>query len=200
MKNGVSRALLVAAFLLPAYGQAQESGATRPESAQFNYTYVQVSYDEIDFDVGPLNVDGDGLTLSGSFELNDDWHIYTSYSQIDLDPGNADVDTWAIGAGYVFPLKDGIDLYGRVLYIDQNADAGAASIDDDGLAIQGRIRARITDEFELEGGLQYVDVSESDISLQGMARYNFSEQFSAGIGITLAGDTDGIGINARYSF
>src|SRR5262245_48923038 len=199
MKNGVSRALLCTAFLLPAFGQAQESAA-RPESAQFNYTYVQVSYNEIDFDVGPFSVDGDGLTLSGSFELNDDWHIYTSYSQIDLDPGSSDVDTWAVGAGYVFPLKDGIDLYGRVLYVDQNADGGAASIDDDGLAVQGRIRARITDEFELEGGLQYVDVSESDISLQASARYNFSKQFSAGIGITFAGDTDGIGINARYSF
>jgi hypothetical protein len=199
MKSGVSRALLCAAFLLPAFGRAQESAA-RPESAQFNYTYVQVSYDETDFDVGPLSLDGDGLTLSGSFELTDEWHIYTSYSQIDLDPGNADVDTWAIGAGYVFPLKDGIDLYGRVLYIDQNADAGAASIDDDGLAVQGRIRARITDEFELEGGIQYVDVSDSDISLQASARYNFTEQFSAGIGISFAGDTDGIGINARYSF
>jgi len=196
MKNGVSRALLVAALLLPALSQAQESAA-RPESAQFNYTYVQLGYDEIDFDVGPFSNDGDGVTLSGSFELNDDWHIYTSYSQIDLDPGS-DVDTWAIGAGYVFPLKDGIDLYGRVLYIDQSADA--ASIDDDGLAVQGRIRARITDELELEGGLQYVDVSDSDISLQASARYNFTEQFSAGVGITFAGDTDGIGINARYSF
>jgi hypothetical protein len=196
MKNGVSRALLGAALLLPALSQAQQSAA-RPESAQFNYTYVQLSYDEIDFDVGPFSVDGDGLTLSGSFELTDEWHIYTSYSQIDLDPGS-DVDTWAVGAGYVFPLKDGIDLYGRVLYIDQNADAG--SLDDDGLAVQGRIRARITDEFELEGGLQYVDVSDSDISLQASARYHFSEQFSAGVGITFAGDTDGIGINARYSF
>jgi len=36
--------------------------------------------------------------------------------------------------------------------------------------------------------------------VQASARYNFTEQFSAGIGITLAGDTDGIGINARYSF
>ena len=68
------------------------------------------------------------------------------------------------------------------------------------MGVQGRIRARITDEFELEGGLQYVDVSESDISLQASARYNFSEAFSAGIAITFAGDTDGIGINARYSF
>ena len=111
-----------------------------------------------------------------------------------------DVDTWAFGAGYVFPLKDGIDLYGRVLYLDQNMDAGPANADDDGLGVQGRIRARTTDEFELEGGLQYVDVSDSDISLQASARYNFSDAFSAGIGITFAGDTDGIGINARYSF
>ena len=195
MTNGVSRALLGAAFLLPAFSQAQES---QPQSAQFNYTSLQLSYEETDCDIGPVDVDGDGLTVSGSFELNDDWHIYTSYSQADLDFG-IDVDTWAIGAGYVYPLKDGIDLYGRVLYIDQSSDE-APRLDDDGLGLQARIRARITDEFELEGGLQYVDVAESDISLQGMARYNFTEQFSAGIGITLAGDTDGIGINARYSF
>ena len=196
MKNGVSRALLCTAFLLPAVGQAQDA---RPASAEFNYTYLEVSYDEHDFDFGNASVDGDGITLSGSFELTDDWHIYTSYSQADLDFG-IDVDTWAIGAGYVYPLKDGIDLYGRVLYVDQNVDAGPANADDDGLAVQGRIRARINDQFELEGGLQYVDVSDSDISVQASARYNFTEQFSAGIGITLAGDTDGIGINARYSF
>ena len=196
MKNGVSRALLCTAFLLPAFGQAQDA---RPASAEFNYTYLEVSYDEHDFDLGNASVDGDGITLSGSFELTDDWHIYTSYSQADLDFG-IDVDTWAVGAGYVYPLKDGIDLYGRVLYVDQNVDAGPANADDDGLAVQGRIRARINDQFELEGGLQYVDVSDSDISVQGSARYNFSDQFSAGIGITLAGDTDGININARYSF
>jgi len=196
MKNGVSRALLCTAFSLPAFGQAQDA---RPESAEFNYTYLEVSYDEHDFDLGNASVDGDGITLSGSFELTDDWHIYTSYSQADLDFG-IDVDTWAVGAGYVYPLKDGIDLYGRVLYVDQNVDAGPANADDDGLAVQGRIRARINDQFELEGGLQYVDVSDSDISVQGSARYNFSDQFSAGIGITLAGDTDGISINARYSF
>jgi hypothetical protein len=198
MKNGVTGALLCTAFLLPAFGQAQESAA-RPESAQFNYTYLQLSYDESDFDLGPVDVDGDGVTISGSFELTDEWHIYTAYSQADLDFG-IDVDTWAIGAGYVFPLKDDIDIYGRALYIDQNVDAGPANADDDGLGVQGFIRARLADEFELEGGVQYVDLSDSDVSLLASARYNFTEQFSAGIGITFAGDTDGIGINARYSF
>jgi hypothetical protein len=97
-------------------------------------------------------------------------------------------------------LKDDIDIYARVLYVDQNVDVGPASADDDGLGFQARIRARVTDEFELEGGIQYVDVTDSDTALQASARYHFTESFSAGVGITFAGDTDWIGVNARYSF
>ncbi len=59
---------------------------------------------------------------------------------------------------------------------------------------------RVSEEFEVEGGIQHVDVGDSDTSLQASARYHFTENFSAGIGLTFAGDTDGIGINARYSF
>ena len=198
MMNGVSRALALTTIVLPALGAAQEP-ATRPQSPQFNYTYVEIGYDELDFDLGPVDVDGDGLTLSGSYEINDDWHVYASFGSYDLEFG-IDLDEWRLGAGYVFPFKEDIDIYGRVLYIDQSADVGPASADDDGLGLQARIRARVTDELEIEGGIQYVDVSDTDTSLQAGARYHFSENFSAGIGINFAGDTDGIGINARYSF
>ncbi len=198
--NGVSRALFAAALLLPALSQAQQQQTTRPQSSQFNYSYVELSYDESDFEVGGGDIDGDGLTLSGSFEINDDWHAFASFGNADLDLG-VDVDTWALGAGYVFPLQDDIDLYGRVLYIDREADGpGGGGGEDDGLGLQFRIRALVTDELELEGGIQYVDVGDNDTSLQAGARYYFSEQFSAGIGLTFGGDTDGIGINARYSF
>ena len=197
MKNGVSRALLCVSFLLPAFGQAQE--AARPQSAQFNYTYVEINYDELDFDLGPADIDGDGLTLSGSFEINDDWHVYTSYGSHDLDFG-IDLDTWMVGAGYVYPLKDDIDIYGRVLYVDVDADAGAGSLDEDGLGLQARIRFRVTDVFEVEGGIQHLDVVDSDTSLQAFGRYHFTDEFSAAIGLTFAGDTDSIGVSARYSF
>ncbi len=63
-----------------------------------------------------------------------------------------------------------------------------------------RIRYRVTDEFEVEGGIQHTDVYDSDTSLQAMARYHFNDNFSAGLGLTFAGDTDSFGINARYSF
>ena len=139
------------------------------------------------------------MTLSGSFEINDDWHAFASYGNADLDFG-IDIDTWALGAGYAFPLREDVDLYGRVLYLNIDVDPGALAADEDGLGLQFRIRALVTDELELEGGIQYVDVEDSDTSLQVGARYYFTETFSAGVGLTIAGDADGIGINARYSF
>jgi hypothetical protein len=199
MMNGVSRALLVTAVLLPVFSEAQESATTRPESSQFNYSYVELGYDETEYQVGNTDVDGDGLTLSGSYEINDDWHAFASYGSADLDFG-VDLDSWVIGAGYAFPLRQDVDLYGRVLYLNLDADVGAQGADEDGLGLQFRIRALVTDELELEGGVQYVDIEDSDTSLQVAARYYFTDTFSAGIGLTVAGDTDGIGINARYSF
>lgn len=198
MMNGVTRALLVTPLLLPALATAQDN-STRPQSSQFNYSYVEIGYDESDFDVGGGDIDGDGLTLSGSYEINDDWHVFASYGTADLD-FNVDIDTLAVGAGYVFPLRDDVDVYGRVLYINQDIDTPGGDADEDGLGLQARIRAWVADDLEVEGGIQYIDVGDNDTSLQAGARYHFTDQFSAGVGITFGGDTDGIGINARFSF
>ena len=196
--NGVSRSLLVVAALLPAATQAQEATPTPP----FNYTYVELGYDEAEYVVGSVEgLDGDGLTVSGSFEITEDWHAYASYNTSDLDVG-LDVDTWVIGAGYRYPLRDNIDIYGRVLYLNTEADVPgvAASRDDDGLGVLARLRMRVSNEFEVAGGILYTDIVDTDTSLQASARYYFTDEFSAGLGITFAGDTDGIGINARFSF
>jgi len=195
--NGLSKALLVTTTLvLPGVGMAQQN-ATQP----FSYSYVELSYDESDFDLGGGGeIDGDGLTLSGSYAINEDWHAYASYGTADLDFG-IDMDTLAIGVGYRYPLQDDLDIYGRVLYISSDVDVpGPGNADEDGLGLQVRLRYRVTDEFEVEGGIQHIDVMDSDTSLQGMARYHFNDSFSVGIALTFAGDTDAFGINARYSF
>ncbi len=198
--NGVSRAVLVAtALLVPALSWAQQS--SKPAKSGFDYNYAELSYDKHDFDVdrAPDNIDGDGFTLSGSFKVAEDWHVYASYGTANLDFG-IDVDTWVLGLGYNYALKPNVDLYGRVLYIDQSADANGFSAHDNGLGLQFRIRGRVNDKVELEGGIQYLDVASSDTSLQGSVRYYFTRAFSAGVGITLGGDQDGLGVNARYSF
>lgn len=196
MRNGVSTTSLLAAVLLPAVGAAQQPTQSLPMS----YTYVEIAYDESDFDLpGAGDRDGDGLTVSGSIELTDDWHAFASYGAADID-GGADIDTWALGAGYRYPLKDNVDLYGRVLYISSEFDVGPLDADEDGLGLQVRIRARMNQQLELEGGIQHLDVGDSDTSLQASARYHFTDNFSAGIGLTFAGDTDSFGINARFTF
>lgn len=199
--NGVFRVSLGTVVLLPAIVAAQEAQQGRPTQPQFEYTYVEIGYDETEFEVGGGgDIDGDGLSVSGSFELTNEWHFFASYGQADLDLGR-DLDTLTVGAGYVYPLKSNIDLYGRVLYIDREVDGlGPLGADDDGLGLQFRIRGRVSEELELEGGIQYVDVADSDTSFQAGARYYFSESFSAGIGLTFGGDADGLGINARFEF
>jgi hypothetical protein len=200
MMNGISRGLLVAAVLLvPTLSMAQES--TKPAKSQFNYSYAELGYDKADFDVEGLSdtVHGDGWTLSGSAQLKDNWHVYGSYGTANLDFGIG-LDTWAIGLGYSYPVKKDIDLYGRVLFLDSRADLGPTSAHDDGLGFQFRVRGRVNDKIEVEGGIQYIDVAHSDTSLQASARYYFTRAFSAGVGLTFGGDVDGIGINARINF
>jgi hypothetical protein len=183
--------LLATAVLLPAVATAQQAAPSQP----FNYSYVQVGYDEFD------DSDGDGLSLEGSFELTDDWHVVASYGAGDLDNGT-DLDTWALGAGYRHALKNNVDLYGRVLYINSEFDGPGlgGGVDEDGLGLQLRIRALVNDDFEVEGGIQHIDVFDSDTSLQAGVRYHFNDTFSAGLGLTFAGDADSLGINARFAF
>jgi hypothetical protein len=200
MMNGVSRAVLVATvLLLPALSSAQEG--SKSSKSGFDYNYAELSYDKHDFDVSraPDNINGDGFTLSGSFKVADDWHVYASYGTANLDFG-IDVDTWALGLGYSYSLKPNVDLYGRVLYIDQSASSGQFSAHDNGLGLQFRVRGRVNDKIEVEGGIQYLDVASSDTSLQASVRYYFTRAFSAGVGVTFGGHQDGLGVNARYSF
>jgi hypothetical protein len=202
MMHSLLRPLLIAAVLLPALGAAQQPDRARPTQPKpFNYTYVELGYSETEFDVaGAGDLDGDGFTLSGSVELTDEWHAFAAYGNADLDFG-IDLDTWLIGAGYRYPLRDDTDVYGRVMYVNMEADVpGPGDPDDDGLGLQARLRHWVNDDFEVEGGIQYLNVSDGDTSLQAEARYYFQENFSVGLGLSFGGDNDGIGISARLSF
>jgi hypothetical protein len=197
--NGVLRAVIVGAVCMPAVCAAQQ--AARPKSG-FDYSYVELEYADTEFDVSDGgNIDGDGFTLRGSIELSDEWHAFASYGQSDLDFG-IDLDTFTIGAGYVYPLKDDLDLYGRVMYIKEDVDFPSpfADPDDDGLGLQVRVRGRINPNFEVEGGIQYLHIDNSDTSLQAEGRYYFTNEFSVGVGLTFAGDADGLGVSVRYTF
>ena len=188
--------LLTAVALLPAVTLAQAPAA--PESP-FSYTYLEFGYTETDYEIAGFDLDGDGFSLSGSFELNDDWHVFAGFGHDELD-FNLDLDSWQFGAGYRHPLRDDVDIYGRVMFVNLEADVpGVGSADDDGLGLLGALRATVADNVEVEGGVQYVDIEESDTALFVEGRYYF-EELSVGVGLVFGGDSDSIGVSARYTF
>ena len=63
-------------------------------------------------------------------------------------------------------------------------------------------RARVAQEFELEGGLNYMDFSDSgdDTSVYAAGRWYFTPSFAAGLEAELGDDVTTYGIGVRWSF
>jgi hypothetical protein len=75
-----------------------------------------------------------------------------------------------------------------------------ASSDDNGVALSGGVRGLLTPQFEIRGSVNYINVDDSDTYLELAGDYYFTRQFSAGLSLEFAGDSDLFSIGARYYF
>ncbi|HZD53227.1 MAG TPA: outer membrane beta-barrel protein [Woeseiaceae bacterium] len=166
----------------------------------FDYSFVQASYGQIDFD--DLDVDGDALGISGSFAINDSFHIFGGYETGDLDFG-IDVNTFEAGLGFNTPLTDTVDLVAGLSYITTEVEvSGFGSADDDGYGLDAGLRAMVSPVVELNGGISYVDFGDGgdDTAFGAGFRYYFSDAFSVGLSGSWGDDTSTYGVGGRYSF
>ncbi len=174
-------------------------------ATDISYNFIEAGYQEIDVDggfFGGLDIDGDGYGVGGSFELNENWFIGASYSKADFDYG-ADYDEVMLGAGYHVPISDNADFYGMISFINAEASIdGLGSADEDGYAATIGLRGMISDRFELNGRLSYVDFGNGgDTTAFGAgALYNFSDAFAAGFSIDIDDDVTAYGIGFRVYF
>jgi hypothetical protein len=185
---------IVAAFLalaLPCALCAQEVG--------FDYTYVDAALLNTELEVGATDVDGDGIGISGSFGLTDNVNIVYGYSDQSYD-FNIDSSTMNVGVGFHTDINSDIDFVADVQYIDVSVDTPVGDADEDGLGISGGIRAQLGDSLELDAGLQYVDLDDSDTVLKVAGRYYFNDSFalSAGISDADAGMSWSVGVRAEF--
>lgn len=168
-----------------------------------NYTYVEGAYVNTDFD--DFNEDVDGFALRGSFEITDQVFLFAGYSDQSASLFGDDFDTNVLnlGVGYAFPIATRTDLYGKLGYVQAEFDfPGPGDADDDGYLLAFGVRSRVVDQLELEGSLNYVDLSDlgDDTTLGLAARWYFTKQFAAGVEGQFGDDTDTLGINARWEF
>jgi opacity protein-like surface antigen len=165
----------------------------------FDYTFVEAGIVNTEIDVGPFDVDGDGFGVTGSYALTESLHLIGGYSDQDYDFG-LDGHVFNVGGGFNTPLNPDLDFVAQLSYYDVEAASAFGNADDDGLGIGAGIRARPGTSVELDAGITYVDLDDSDTVLNVGVRYYFSDTFAIAGG--LADDDSGlswsIGVRAEF--
>jgi opacity protein-like surface antigen len=185
-----SNTLLVIGALLPLAGPAQES---------LDYTFVEASYVNADRDMGPFDVDGDGLALKGSLSITDTVFVFAGYSTYDYNR-NVDADSYDLGAGMRWGLKPELDLIADVSWVRAEIDTPFGSADDDGLGLGLGLRSRVHRNVEVQGGIRYVDFDNSNTFLTLAGRYYLTDTIAVGFGLDLDDDNTGWNIGLRAEF
>lgn len=168
-------------------------------AAEMSYTYVDLSY--IDTELDDFDADGDGFALRGSVKVHENFFVFAEHENFDFDFG-IDATSWQVGGGGRWPLSDSLDVVGRLGFVKTEIDTRAGDFDDDGFMLGARLRGVVAPKFELEGGLDYVDLDESgdDTSFVLEGRYSFLDQLSGQLTLGINDDATSIGIGARYTF
>jgi hypothetical protein len=171
---------------------------------QLDYNYIDAAhFPEAKLDHRDFDVDGDGLQLRGSLAVHPNFFGFAEYQSLNLDDG-VDTRRVLVGAGTHWPITSNIDVVGRLGIVNYKVETRGPNDDDTGIFIGGRVRALVVPKVEVEGGVEHQHVSvfglKNDTYLVGEARYNFTQQLSAGLIVNVGGDTDLIGAQARFSF
>lgn len=181
--------LPVVVFAMPALSQA---------AAEPRYTYAELGYLNVDFD--DINEDGDGFGIGGSYAFHKNFHLVADYQDIDLS-GNADASFFSIGIGGNLPLRPGLDAVGRVRWIHAEIDVGSSNFDDDGYGLDALLRVMINPQLELNGGVIYEDVGNSDdtaLAIGGL--YEIVPNFALGADLEFSDDVTVLFLKGRLYF
>ena len=176
------------------------AAASVASADDFSYDYFNVGYGVIEFD--DFDVDGDAIGIDGAIALADNFHLFAGYAMGDFD-FDVESTSYNLGLGYNTPLSDTVDFVGRLSYEYIEVDAPLVpSVDDNGIGLGAGLRFAPNDQFELDGGLKYVELSDSgnDTGLSAGALYNFSDVFSMSLRGDWTDDVSSYTLGGRFYF
>jgi hypothetical protein len=173
-------------------------------AGDFSYRNVDVAhFPKAEIDTLNDDVDGDGIQLRGSLPVYQNFFALTEFQSLELDNG-IDVTRLMVGAGGHWSLGNTLDLIARAGVVRYDVDFRFGDDDDTGFFTGVRLRALVAPKVEVEGGVEHMAVElagiDNDTYIIGEGRYNFTPQWSAGVLITLGGDTSVFGAQGRFSF
>lgn len=182
---------------------ASLAGAFAPALASADspsYDFFQIDF--ISGDIDNPDVDGDGFGLGGSVSIQENWYLFGEYSDLDFD-GSVDLSLLELGVGYRLPMSDTTDLALSASYVSADLDSSFGSADDDGYGISALIRGMVSDQFELNGGISYVDLGGTggdDTSFVFGGVYSFTDNVAFKAGIEIGDDINFYTAGFRFYF
>ena len=171
------------------------------QAGNFDYNYGQIGYETGDYE---------GLTLTGSFEINKDMFVIARYvaltNTINVLGLNVDLDfdEMSVGAGYHMPIDKKTDAVFTVSF--DSAEVSTVVLgtkitaDDTGILLTAGVRHNLNAKLELAGGIYHVTTNDGDTGIQGEVRYNIDNKMSAGLSYISGDFQDGLGLNFRVDF
>jgi hypothetical protein len=85
-------------------------------------------------------------------------------------------------------LKPRLDLVGEVAWAYTEVKANGFRVDDDRLALGLGLRGRVSDRFELQGGIRYVEYDDSETFLSLRGRWHLTHSLAAALGLDFDDD------------
>ena len=165
----------------------------------FDYSYVEAGFISTELDTGPVDVDGDGFGIKGSYALDERYHVVAGYATESFD-FDVDSSVLNIGAGLHIGLNQRVDFVGELSYVSAEVDTPFGDADEDGFGVDATLRAQVGRNIEVEGGLSYVNLNNSDTAVHLDGRYYFTPGFAFGGGFTIDDDDTSWRIGVRAEF
>lgn len=166
------------------------------------YTFVDFSY--ISMDADGWSDDPTGGAIEGSLGIDESWFVIAGIQHTSGDVGAADidVDVLSAGVGYHHPLGPLADLVAglSLLRMELSSNAFGGGDSSNGLALDIGVRALPAPQFEVAGGLSFVDFddfdSETILGVSGV--YYPSPNFGVFLGLSTSSDADMATIGIRF--
>ena len=179
--------LIVLALPLSALAQERQ-----PRTPLLNYTYAELRYLDTDGD-------GDGLRAGGSFAIDENWLIVGGLTSLDFGR-NVDLTRIDVGAGYVHHFDQDFDIVATLQFVSTDVDTPAGGRDDNGFFLSAGARGMATDDFEVRGTVNHVNLDNNDTFLELAGDYYFSERLSVGASLEIGSDDDVFSLGVRLYF
>jgi long-subunit fatty acid transport protein len=172
------------------------AAAVSAQASDLDYNFVQGSYKTVDLE----GLDMDGFGLNGSFKFSDSFYGIVGYDKV--SKYGVDLSETGVGVGFRHGISDKTDWVSELSYVRNDLDGFA----DNGYRIATGVRSMVSDKVELNGKVNYTDVSDFGkgfgVSLGGVYHVNDSFGITAGYDFNDRDgfDYDGWNIGGRFSF